>query len=105
MESRMNPNKKRVHENSLANLKRGGSTGRKPIPPDIKSAFNDLVPDAVARLSDIVRNSTDDKLVMDAVKVVLDRVYGRPAQSLDIESNNNHKIEVTLTEQLKTWAV
>ena len=81
------------------------SGGRKPIPPDIKQMLTELVPEAVMRLGNIIRTSTDDKLVLDAAKVVLDRVYGKAPQALDIQSENNHKIEVTLTEQLKTWAV
>lgn len=78
--------------------------GRKPIPPEIKEALTSLVPRAIERLRAIVEHGEDDKLVMDAVKVVLDRVYGKPAQALDIESNNNHTLEVVLTGQLKEWA-
>lgn len=83
----------------------GNPNGRRPVPPEIRQALTSLVPEAVARLSDIVRHSKDDKLVMEAVKVVLDRVYGRPSQSLDIESNNNHTVEVILAEQVKQWAI
>jgi ATP:corrinoid adenosyltransferase len=82
----------------------GNPTGRKPIPPEIKEALTALVPRAIERLTGIINESEDDKLVMDAVKVVLDRVYGKPAQALDIESNNNHTLEVVLTGQLKEWA-
>ena len=78
--------------------------GRKPIPPDIKEALTQLIPKAVERLGAIIHHSEEDKLVMEAVKVVFDRVYGKPQQALDIESNNNHVLEVVLTGQLKEWA-
>lgn len=82
----------------------GNPGGRPKIPEDIKEALTKLVPRAVERLSAIVHDSEDEKLVMEAVKVVLDRVYGKPQQALDIESNNNHTLEVVLNGQLKEWA-
>lgn len=78
--------------------------GRKPIPPEIKEALAALIPKAIERLTGIIHDSEDDKLVMEAVKVVFDRVYGKPQQALDIESNNNHTIDVVMTGQLKEWA-
>jgi len=82
----------------------GNPNGRKPIPTEIKEALTALVPRAIERLTNIIDDSEDDKLVMEAVKVVLDRVYGKPAQALDIESNNNHTLEVVLQGPLKEWA-
>lgn len=93
---------KRNKNGTFAKGNPGG--GRKPIPSDIKEALTQLIPKAVERLSAIIHDSEDDKLVMDAVKVVFDRVYGKPQQALDIESNNNHTLEVVLTGQLKEWA-
>lgn len=63
--------------------------GRKPIPADVKDALQGLVPKSVERLSAIIHDSEDDKLVMDAVKVVLDRVFGRAPQ-VNINDNYNH---------------
>ena len=93
---------KRNKNGTFATGNSGG--GRKPIPPEIKEALTALVPRAIERLTNIIDDSEDDKLVMEAVKVVLDRVYGKPAQALDIESNNNHTLEVILHGQLKEWA-
>ena len=78
--------------------------GRKAIPLEIKETLTSLVPKAVERLTDIINNSNNDKIVMQAVEVVFNRVYGKPQQQLDIESNNNHVLEVVLTGQLKDWA-
>lgn len=78
--------------------------GRKPIPPEIKEALTALVPRAVERLTAIVEDSEDEKLVMQAIEVVFNRVYGKPSQALDIESSNSHTLEVVLTGQLKEWA-
>jgi hypothetical protein len=82
----------------------GNPTGRKPIPPEIKEALTSLVPKAVERLTEIIHSSTNEKIVMQAVEVVFNRVYGKPQQALDIESNNNTTLKVVLTEQLKEWA-
>lgn len=94
-----------VIRNTSGRFEKGNkSGGRKPIPPDIKEALTQLIPKAVERLGAIIHHSEEDKLVMEAVKVVFDRVYGKPQQALDIESNNNHVLEVVLTGQLKEWA-
>lgn len=68
--------------------------GRKPIPTDVKEAFSGLVPDAVDTLRDLLY-SEDERLRLDAAKVILDRVYGKPHQSQDIKvgSSNVMKFE------------
>lgn len=78
--------------------------GRKPIPQDIKQAFIDLCPEAVAKIADIMRTSDDNKLVLDAAKTVLDRAYGKPAQALDIESKNDTTLRIMLEGELEQWS-
>jgi hypothetical protein len=82
----------------------GNPAGRKKIPDEIKESLTQLVPKAVERLTDIINSSKNEKIVMQAVEVIFNRVYGKPQQQLDIESNNSHTLEVVLTEQLKEWA-
>lgn len=82
----------------------GNPSGRKPVPPEIKEALTALVPKAVERLTQIINESENDKIVMQAVEVVLNRVYGKPLQQVDLESKNEHTLEVVLQGQLKEWA-
>ena len=84
--------------------KSGNPSGRKPVPPEIKEALTSLVPKAVERLQEIVNESTNEKIVIQAVQTVFDRVYGKPIQAVDMKSENEHKIEVVLQEQAKEWA-
>lgn len=78
--------------------------GRKPIPPEIKETLTALVPKAVERLTQIINESGNEKIVMQAVEVIFNRVYGKPIQAVDLESNNNHTLEVILQGTLKEWA-
>jgi hypothetical protein len=93
---------KRDKNGKFAKGNAGG--GRKPMPAEIKESLTQLVPKAVERLTDIINNSKNEKIVMQAVEVIFNRVYGKPQQQLDIESNNSHTLEVVLTDQLKEWA-
>ena len=72
--------------------------GRKPIDKDLKEALTGLVPRAVERLQDLVEHGEDDRLVMEAVKVIFDRVFGRPVQQ-NINDNIIHNAESQ--EQIK----
>ena len=107
MARRTNPSVKRqTNPNSLANLKRGGSPGRKPEPPEIKKIFEIACPEAALYLVETMKDeNVKTELRIRCAETIIERVLGKPQQAIDIESNNNHKIEVTLTEQLKTWAV
>lgn len=78
--------------------------GRKPIPPEIKEALTGLVPRAIERLSLIINDSVDDKLVMEAVKVVLDRVYGKPQQAIDIDAKVDGSMQIVITGEVEEWA-
>lgn len=84
--------------------KSGNPSGRKPIPPEIKEALTSLVPRAVDRLKEIVETSNDEKVIIQAVNVVLDRVYGKPLQAVDMKSENDHTVNIVLEGQAKEWA-
>jgi hypothetical protein len=66
---------------------RGG--GRRPIPQNVVEALKELVPTAIEKLSNIINNSDDEKLILDASKVIFDRVYGKPSQYQQIENISN----------------
>ena len=94
-----------VNRDKSGKFKKGNrSGGRKPIPPEIKEALTSLVPRAVERLKEIVDTSKDEKVVIQAVNTVLDRVYGKPLQAVDMKSENEHTVEVKLSDTIKEWA-
>ena len=78
--------------------------GRKPMPDDIKMALNELVPEAITKLKDIIKTSKDDRILLDAVKVVFDRVYGKPQQAIDIDAVTDNTVRIVLEGELKDWA-
>ena len=75
--------------------KSGNPHGRPKIPDNIKEAFRALVPEAVEILGAIMRNPKEKTLGrLDAIKTILDRAYGKPAQSQDISFDVNNTADV-----------
>ena len=68
--------------------KSGNPEGRPKMPEDLKEAFRELTPAAVRALSEII-NSPESKPVerIRAAEVILDRGWGKPTQSMEIETN------------------
>ena len=76
--------------------KSGNPHGRPKIPDNIKEAFRALVPEAVEILGSIMRNPKEKTLGrLDAIKTILDRAYGKPAQSQDITVDMAGSMDVT----------
>jgi len=76
--------------------KSGNPHGRPKIPDNIKEAFRALVPEAVEILGSIMRNPKEKTLGrLDAIKTILDRAYGKPAQSQDITVDMAGSVDVT----------
>ena len=76
--------------------KSGNPHGRPKIPDNIKEAFRALVPEAVEILGTIMRNPKEKTLGrLDAIKTILDRAYGKPAQSQDITVDMAGSMDVT----------
>ena len=74
------------------------SKGSRPkkIPEELKEAFRELVPRSVEVIAEILNNrKTRANVRLEAVKVVLDRVYGRPAQSQDITVDMAGSLDIT----------
>lgn len=105
-DNRENENKTRkgAHPNSLANLKRGeGHGGRKKTPQEFKDlALNYSVP-ALQRVIDIMMSDdSDNKDVLKAAEMVMDRGVGKAIQALDVEVNK--KMVIELKGAIKDWA-
>lgn len=86
----------------------GNPGGKRPIPEDVKKALEELVPDAIDRLKEIVqdRENVPAATAVKAAEAVLDRVYGKPVQSteLDIGAKDNNKMEVVFSSDLEKWS-
>ena len=80
------------------------SGGRKPIPPEIKQLFTSMVPEVVSKIHEIILTSDDNKLVLDAAKIVLDRVYGKPLQAVDVDAKTDTTIKIVLDGDAKEWS-
>jgi len=81
----------------------GNPKGRPTTPKEIKEAFQKLMPKSIKKIEEIIDSSDDNKLVLDAVKVVLDRVLGKPNQPMDIDGDIGFKnpLEGLTTSELK----
>ena len=67
---------------SFAKGQSGNPRGKKPIPPDVKTALQDLVPDAIRCLKRIVKSKSSGPVQTKAAEIILDRVFGKPAQQV-----------------------
>lgn len=87
------PNKGKAPDNrtKAGTFKKGESGnpgGRPKIPEDIKQAFKDLTPAAIATLTEIVNcKSAKHSDRIKAAEIILDRGWGKPTQSMEIETN------------------
>lgn len=77
--------------------------GRRAIPPEIKQLFTSMVPEVVSKIHEIILTSDDNKLVLDAAKIVLDRVYGKPLQAVDVDAKTDTTIKIVLDGDAKEW--
>ena len=66
-----------------------GHRGRKKVPDDIKAMLNAATPDACRLLCDTI-NDTNAKLELrvKCSEIVLDRVYGKPQQAVEVDAKN-----------------
>ena len=63
----------------------GNPGGRKKIPDDIKEMLNAATPDAYKLLCETINNEKEKtELRVRCAEIVLDRVYGKPKQSVDV---------------------
>lgn len=67
----------------------GNPAGRKKIPDNIKDMLKGATPDACKLLCDTI-NDTEAKLELriKCSEIVLDRVYGKPQQAVEVDAKN-----------------
>jgi hypothetical protein len=76
----------KAHRGRFQKGQSGNPSGRRPIPPDIKAAFEAHLPEAIAVLGRALKGKDQKLRVMAAVHIA-ERVLGKPQQ------NVNAKIE------------
>lgn len=81
--------KRKPNSGSFKPGQSGNPSGRAKIPEDVKAAFKELTPQAVATLKGILLSDTSkDSDKIKAAEIILDRGYGKPAQALDVDVNS-----------------
>lgn len=76
----------------------GNPGGRKAVPKEITIAAQMLCPEAVKTIGDLMRSSDDNNIRLKAANSLLDRGYGRPPQSVQLEGGDSP------IEHLFKWA-
>ena len=75
--------------------KSGNPGGRPKIPDDVKEAIRAACPGAVQYLVEVYRDPKEKTAYrLEAAKTILDRAYGKPAQSQDISFDVNNTADV-----------
>jgi hypothetical protein len=79
----------------------GNPNGRPKMPKDLKEAFKAASPKALEILKKILADpEAKDSDRLRAAEIILDRAYGKPAQSVDI-TTDTVTIQETLNERLE----
>jgi hypothetical protein len=74
----------------------GNPGGRVKVDPDVKEALKAACPRAAERLVELME-SPDEAVAMKAAATILDRVHGKPAQSLILGNEGKRPFSITIT--------
>lgn len=80
----------------------GNPAGRPPIPSEVLETLKAASPKAARRLAELVDNP-DPSIALKAIDMLQNRIYGRPAQTLDakIETTNVQQAHLQVLLQLQ----
>lgn len=84
--------------------KSGNPAGRKKEPKEVQDALKDLCPAAVER----IKNAISDPLDKEGVKAafgVLERVYGKPKQSVEVAGEGGGPVQFQGTIEIVRKAI
>lgn len=92
---------------SLANLRpipKGVSlnpSGRKPVPQEVKDILAAATPAAARALVELIAPKNDPKVRLRASEIILDRVYGKATQSVDVQVTDVAKIHLQALQEIQ----
>src|SRR5918993_4944148 len=69
--------------------------GRKPIPEDVKEIARAATPRAIQRQIELME-SKDENVALKATNAVLDRAFGKPAQTLNTDLGRRDLLEYSM---------
>lgn len=75
----------------------GNPGGMKPIPPEVREMARAATPQAIATLIQVCERGDTSSSRVSAAVALLDRAWGKPAQSLEVSSPNDGAAELRLT--------
>ena len=74
--------------------------GRKPIPQEVKDILAAATPKAARALVDLI-DSRDPKIRLRASELVLDRVYGKATQAVDVHVTDVAKVHMQALQEIE----
>ena len=92
---------------SLANLRpipKGVSlnpSGRKPVPQEVKDILAAATPQAARTLVELMNPKNDPKVRLRASELVLDRVYGKATQAVDVHVTDVAKVHMQALQEIE----
>lgn len=79
-----------------------GGGGRKKIPDDVKAMMQAIIPDAVRYLAALINDeSARNADRVRAAEILMDRVYGKPQQSVDLDATSIPQVVIVGADELK----
>lgn len=78
----------------------GNPGGRQAVPDEVKQAFDEMTPRAVAKLSELI-DDPDADIALKAVIHVLDRRLGKPRQAIDVTDMTDEQVREELRRVLR----
>lgn len=75
--------------------------GRPPLPEDVKAALKAATPQAVATLVQIMTSGKSEDTRVKAASIILDRVYGKATQAVDVRVTDVGAMHLQLLEEIR----
>lgn len=74
----------------------GNPSGRAKVPDNVRDMLKAASPEAAQKLIDTMRTCKDPKVAVDCAKTILDRVYGKATQAIDLGNKDEQPFKVDM---------
>ena len=78
----------------------GNPGGRKPIPEEVKELARAATPKAMRRQVELI-DSEDEAIALKATELVLNRAFGKPAQTVNVNSEKRDALDYSIGDLLE----